>query len=111
MLKLKKSILEGHYMATQVILATDMLSSILASIGTGLVLNVLTTSKFFSFTSLSVAWLAGSIVFSYILFFLLRTYRSVVRHSSFRIFAKLGAAAILKGCLLSGILLFFSDGL
>lgn len=47
-------------------------------------------------TSFFLSWLGLSVLFSFVYFFVLKTYRTIIRHSTLKEFAKIGVASFMK---------------
>lgn len=47
-------------------------------------------------TSFFLTWLGLSVLFSFVYFFVLKTYRTIIRHSTLKEFAKIGVASFMK---------------
>ena len=84
-----------RFFNSKLILAIDLLVSLASSTCVLIFERILITdpaiSKFFIF-----AWLGLSLIFSFIYFFILKTYRAIVRHTTLKEFAKICLASFLK---------------
>ena len=84
-----------RFFSSKLILAIDMLVSAGASVCTLIFVRFLLSSH--GLTPLFVfGWLGLSLILSFVYFFLFRTYRTIIRHSTIREFAKICVASFLK---------------
>lgn len=88
-------ILKGRLLSSRLVMLIDLLVSAFASLSTVILMRF-----FFHCNPSSLIWLSGSLVFSAIAFYLFRTYRIVIRHSSLREVGTLIFAVLLKTLLL-----------
>ena len=99
------NILRGYltkYLSTRVVFVLDMIVSVIASIGTILLVKLLSYNDFM-FTNESVVWLISATAFSCVYIWLFKTYRIIIRHSTIKEFGFFGLVALGK-VLASGLL-------
>lgn len=99
-----------RFFSSKLILAIDLFVSLSASICTLMFVRVMLSSD--SLTVQFIAtWLSLSLVLSSLFFYLFKTYRTIIRHSTLREFAKICVASFLKVLVLGTfmILLPFGD--
>lgn len=99
-----------RFFSSKLILAIDLFVSLSASICTLMFVRVMLSSD--SLTVQFIAtWLSLSLVLSSLFFYLFKTYRTIIRHSTLREFAKICIASFLKVLVLGTfmILLPFGD--
>ena len=99
-----------RFFSSKLILAIDLFVSLSASICTLMFVRVMLSSD--SLTVQFIAtWLSLSLVLSSLFFYLFKTYRTIIRHSTLREFAKICVASFLKVFVLGTfmILLPFGD--
>ena len=80
------ALLKGYmtkYLSTRIVFLVDMVMSVLASVGTILLVKLFVINDFL-FTDQSALWLGASAVFSFSFIWLLRTYRIIIRHSTLK---------------------------
>ena len=94
--KLINRLLERYVNAWTVLLC-DTVTSLLSSVIVLMVAQML--SKSFGFT-FAISWVTASTIFSAVLFFALRTYRTIIRYSTFHDVAKVTVAVLLKDIML-----------
>lgn len=95
-----------RYFRSEVILSLDLSVSLAASFLACLSLRIFFTAAPVS-GRFAFVWLLGSLVYSCLLFYLLKTYRSVIRHSTLRELGRFVVAVAGKELLLLATLLFF----
>lgn len=96
----------NRYLSSWLILVIDILVSALATLIAYLFVGDLFPSSFFSFRyGILLAFISG--VASLLSFFVFRTFRSVIRHSTLRETWKLGAAVFAKICIMWICIQFF----
>ena len=83
------------YLSTRVVFLVDMIMSMLASIGTILIVKLFSQNDFL-FTHESATWLVTSFVFSFCFIWALRTYRIIIRHSTIKEFGLFVLVALFK---------------
>ncbi len=84
-----------RYLNSRLILAIDLVVSGVASL-CALVLVRLLLPPLSNISKFALLWIGCAVVYSFITFFLLKTYRSVIRHSTLREIAKFVVAVIGK---------------
>lgn len=99
-----------RFFSSKLILAIDLLVSLSASICTLIFVRIMLSSYALT-TSFFLSWLGLSLLFSFVYFFVLKTYRTIIRHSTLKEFAKIGVASFMKSLTLGlvMILLPFKD--
>ena len=106
----KRLHLDGSYIRSWLILAIDLAVSATATLVAFLGIDYFVRNSGFSL--LHYLFLLVSAFFcSAVAFYIFRTYRTVIRHSSLREVWKLGAATLLKELLMLFILWFWPDGM
>lgn len=95
-----------RYLNSRLILVIDLIVSGLASL-CALVLVKMLLPDVPQISEFTLLWLSCSVVYSFVIFFLLKTYRSVIRHSTLREIAKFAVAVIGKEILLGLTILFY----
>ena len=83
------------YLSTRVVFLVDMIMSMLASVGTILIVKLFSQNDFL-FTYESATWLVTSFVFSFCFIWALRTYRIIIRHSTIKEFGLFVLVALFK---------------
>ena len=83
------------YLSTRVVFLVDMVMSVLASVGTILLVKLFVINDFL-FTDQSALWLGASAVFSFSFIWALRTYRIIIRHSTIKEFGLFVLVALFK---------------
>ncbi len=96
----------SRYLDGKLVFAIDLFVSVAASMG-ALVMFMLLLYGVDLPLRATIYWLAVGAVASVIMFYTLKTYRSIIRHSTLREVSRLALAAIGKGLLLSLALLAF----
>jgi len=96
----------SRYLDGKLVFAIDLFVSVAASMG-ALVMFMLQLYGVDLPLRATIYWLAVGAVASVIMFYTLKTYRSIIRHSTLREVSRLALAAIGKGLLLSLALLAF----
>ena len=92
------AMLKGYmtkYLSTRAVFLVDMIMSMLASVGTILLVKFLVHNDFL-FTYQSSVWLVASCVFSFSFIWLLRTYRIIIRHSTIKELGRFILVALFK---------------
>lgn len=100
-----KRLLE-RYVSAWTVLLCDTTTSVLASALVLMVSQMLTNSFGFRF---ALTWIIGAGILSVLMFFFLRTYRTIIRYSTFHDIVKVAVAVILKDVLLWLTMLSFVD--
>jgi len=93
-----------RFFSSKLILAIDLLVSLSASICTLIFVKVMLSSYALT-TTFFLTWLGLSVLFSSLYFYLLKTYRTIIRHSTLKEFAKICVASVMKS-LSVGLLMF-----
>ena len=91
------AMLKGYmtkYLSTRIVFLVDMIMSMLASVGTILLIKMFNLNDFL-FNDQSIVWLGAAFVFSFTFIWLLRTYRIIIRHSTLK---ELGRFILLAMC-------------
>ena len=83
------------YLSTRVVFLVDMIMSMLASVGTILIVKLFSQNDFL-FTHESATWLVTSFVFSFCFIWALKTYRIIIRHSTIKEFGLFVLVALFK---------------
>ncbi len=97
LLNLAEKLYVRKYLSTRIVLCLDLLASLVAS-GVALWLAKTHFVNHGIDGNTALWWLAGAFVSSWIFFIAFRTYRSIIRHSTLRTLARLGAAVCFKFC-------------
>ncbi len=109
LLNLAEKLYVRKYLSTRIVLCLDLLASLVAS-GMALWLAKAQFANLSIDGNTALWWLAGAFVSSWIFFIVFRTYRSIIRHSTLRTLARLGAAVFCKfGALL--LMVFLLPGI
>ncbi|MBR2128124.1 MAG: polysaccharide biosynthesis protein [Bacteroidales bacterium] len=98
-----------RFFSSKLILAIDLLASVSASICTLIFVKVLLSDTAVSF-GFSTTWIALGFVFSLLYFFLLKTYRTIIRHSTLKEFAKICLASFLKSVSVCAVMMVLPFG-
>ncbi len=96
MIKFIKNLQNNKYLSSTIILFMDMVVSLGSSL-IALFLAGLLFPPHLSNGLVLILWLLGSAIFSLIFFLVLRTHKSIIRHSTLREQARLSTSAFLKG--------------
>lgn len=99
-----------RYFSSKLILAIDLFVSLSASICSLMFIKMLLFKSLVTIDFICV-WLAASLVMSFVMFFWLKTYRSIVRHSTLREFAKLCIASVGKVVLMGALVMLLPYGI
>ncbi len=91
-----KKLQNNNYLNSTIILGLDMLVSVGSSLVALFLAGLLFPPRIVGGTVM-VLWLGGSALFSMLFFLLLRTHKSIIRHSTLREQARLSASAFFKG--------------
>lgn len=94
-----------RYVNAWTILLCDTVTSMLSSVIVLLIAQMLSKSFGFVF---AVSWVAASTVFSAAMFFAMRTYRTIIRYSTFHDVAKVAVAMLLTDVLLGMAMIPFT---
>lgn len=71
------------YLSTRIVFLLDMIMSMIASVGTILLVKLFAQNDFL-YTNESSLWILSSAVFSFVFIWALRTYRIIIRHSTIK---------------------------
>ncbi len=93
-----------RFFSSKLILAIDLFVSLSASICTLIFVKFLLSGDALT-TSFFLVWLGLSLLFSFLYFFVLKTYRTIIRHSTLKEFAKIGVASFMKSLTVGLIML------
>ena len=95
----------ARYLDARLVLVFDLLISVAASMGAWVVFMLLMhTIDIPRLTA--ICWLAAAAASSAIMFYVLKTYRSIIRHSTLREISRLAVAVVGKSVLLSAVAVF-----
>ena len=92
------TLLRGYmtkYLSTRIVFLVDMIMSMLASVGTILLIKMFNLNDFL-FNDQSIVWLGAAFVFSFTFIWLLRTYRIIIRHSTLKELGRFILVALCK---------------
>ncbi|MBR5855957.1 MAG: polysaccharide biosynthesis protein [Bacteroidales bacterium] len=92
----------SKYMNTRIVFMFDMLMSLMASV-TAILLVKLFISIDMMDSKQAMVWSGSSLVVSFLLILLFKTYRIIIRHMSLRELAQFGVLALAKTLILGGI--------
>lgn len=99
MLKIIEKLHLERYLSSKLILCFDLLTSVAASLSALVFIHML-VCPITHIPNFSLLWLIGAFIFSFIGFYLLKTYHSVIRHSTLREIAKFTVAVLGKELML-----------
>lgn len=99
MLKIIEKLHLERYLSSKLILCFDLLTSVAASLSALVFIHML-VCPITHIPNFSLLWLVGAFIFSFIGFYLLKTYHSVIRHSTLREIAKFTVAVLGKELML-----------
>jgi len=99
----------NKYLSTRVVFMLDMIVSLVASYVTIALVNFITIKDLLAFIPLAL-WLGGCVVFSFIFIGAIRTYRIIIRHTTFREFGRFIMVAFGKVSMM-GFLFAIFEGL
>ena len=99
MLKIIEKLHLERYLSSKLILCFDLLTSVAASLSALVFIHML-VCPITHIPNFSMLWLIGAFIFSFIGFYLLKTYHSVIRHSTLREIAKFTVAVLGKELML-----------
>lgn len=99
MLKIIEKLHLERYLSSKLILCFDLLTSMAASLSALVFIHML-VCPITHIPNFSLLWLIGAFIFSFIGFYLLKTYHSVIRHSTLREIAKFTVAVLGKELML-----------
>ena len=80
------TLLKGYmtkYLSTRIVFLLDMIMSLIASVGTILLVKLFAQNDFL-FTNESAIWISSSAIFSFVFIWALKTYRIIIRHSTIK---------------------------
>lgn len=99
MLKIIEKLHLERYLSSKLILCFDLVTSVAASLSALVFIHML-VCPITHIPNFSLLWLIGAFIFSFIGFYLLKTYHSVIRHSTLREIAKFTVAVLGKELML-----------
>ena len=99
-----------RYFSSKLILAIDLFLSLSASICSLMFIKTLLFKSIVT-VDFMLVWLAASLVMSFIMFYWLKTYRSIIRHSTLREFARLCMASVGKVILMGVLVMLLPYGI
>lgn len=99
-----------RYFSSRLILAIDLIISLSASVCSLMFIKMLLFKSLVTIDFILV-WLSASLVMSFIMFYWLKTYRSIIRHSTLREFAKLCLASLGKVVLMGTLVMLLPYGI
>ena len=99
-----------RYFSSKLILAIDLFLSLSASICSLMFIKMLLFKSIVT-VDFMLVWLAASLVMSFIMFYWLKTYRSIIRHSTLREFARLCMASVGKVILMGVLVMLLPYGI
>ncbi len=108
MLPFINRLLDNKYLNSWIVLVVDLIVSVGSSFIALFMAGLLFPPRVADSSSL-VMWIVGSVFFSLLFFYLLSTYKAIIRYSTLREQARLAAAAIGKGILLFVLLSALPD--
>lgn len=94
----------GQYLRSTIVLAIDVIVSLMASVCILLFCNIISRGPEL-YRPLVMTWISGALVASCIAFYITRSYRSVIRYSTLHELGKICAAVLLKEIILGLLLL------
>ena len=98
-----------RFFSSKLILAIDLLMSLSASICTLIFVRVLISNDNLT-DGFILSWLGLSVLFSLVFFTILKTYRTIVRHTTLKEFAKICVAAFFKAVCVGAVMLALPFG-
>lgn len=104
-MKLIITMLKGYmtkYLSTRIVFLVDMVMSMLASLGTILLIKFFKQNDFL-FNDQSIVWLIVSFIFSFAFIWLLRTYRIIIRHSTIKELGRFILVALAKELMVGSV--------
>lgn len=99
-----------RYFSSKLILAIDLFVSLSASICSLMFIKMLLFRSLVTVDFIFV-WMAASVVMSFVMFYWLKTYRSIIRHSTLREFARLCLASLGKVVLMGALVMLLPYGI
>lgn len=112
MSKIEKLVSKLHldrFFSSKLILAIDIVVSLAASVASLIFERLLITSNVIT-DYFILSWVGLSLVFSFVYFLLLRTYRAIVRHTTLKEFAKICLASFMKSLSIGLLMMALSFG-
>ncbi len=92
-----KKLQDNNYLSSNIILLLDFVVSVGATLISIFLSSLLCPPSIAGRMTL-ILWMAGAVVFSLTFFLLLKTHKSIIRHSTLRELARLSFSGFLKGC-------------
>ena len=99
-----------RYFSSKLIMAIDLFVSLSASICSLMFIKMLLFRSLVTVDFIFV-WMAASVVMSFVMFYWLKTYRSIIRHSTLREFARLCLASLGKVVLMGALVMLLPYGI
>ena len=93
-----------RFFNSKLVLAIDLLVSFSASVCTLIFARFLLSDKGLT-TNFFLTWLGLSLVLSLVFFVAFKTYRTIIRHSTLKEFAKICLASVLKSIVVGGVMM------
>ena len=98
-----------RFFSFKLILAIDLFLSLAASTAALVFVKVVLSNHVINFP-FAIVWLALALVLSFCFFYAFKTYRTIIRHSTLREFAKICVASFFKAVLLGAIIFLLPFG-
>ena len=98
-----------RFFSSKLILAIDLFLSLAASVAALMFVKVVLSSEVINLTFVAV-WLALALMLSFCFFYAFKTYRTIIRHSTLREFAKICSASFFKAVVLGTIVVLLPFG-
>ena len=98
-----------RFFSSKLILAIDLFVSFSASVCTLMFVRVLISDDGLT-NWFIITWLGLSLILSFLFFFILKTYRTIIRHSTLKEFAKICVAAFMKSMTVGFIMIALPFG-
>ena len=99
-----------RFFSSKLIMAIDLFVSLSASICSLMFIKMLLFRSLVTVDFIFV-WMAASVVMSFVMFYWLKTYRSIIRHSTLREFARLCLASLGKVVLMGALVMLLPYGI
>ena len=96
-----------RFFSSKLILAIDLIVSVASSIFTLMFVRLMLSGADYSGRFMAV-WIILSLILSFVCFFVLRTYRTIIRHSTLKEFAKICVASFFKSLSVGCLMMLFS---
>ena len=93
-----------RFFSSKLVLAIDLFVSLSSSICALMFVKIMITSYGLT-PSFILTWLGLSLLFSFVYFYALKTYRTIIRHSTLKEFSKIGVASLFKAVTV-GLIMF-----